>query len=237
MIQSKYINSGKWISGILFLLSIITCSCNNDFLDTQIPSNRVAGDSIMVLSDAGSFNYEFDMRSADGNWQLLQFPRWLEVSLKEGILNGNSKVNLQLTVNKQEIYVDLGLYSFPLIFNVDNVGLVENTVVLANVGEPEIKNTPSEITADYTFKGQYQIVNSGHGILIWKVVNKPEWLQLNVTEGILNSHESGIWNYSIDVTGLKPGDYSGQVEIQSNAGNQNFIINFHFTIQETGYYG
>jgi len=237
MIQSKYINSGKWISGILFLLSIITCSCNNDFLDTQIPSNRVAGDSIMVLSDAGSFNYEFDMRSADGNWQLLQFPRWLEVSLKEGILNGNSKVNLQLTVNKQEIYVDLGLYSFPLIFNVDNVGLIENTVVLANVGEPEIKNTPSEITADYTFKGQYQIVNSGHGILIWKVVNKPEWLQLNVTEGILNSHESGIWNYSIDVTGLKPGDYSGQVEIQSNAGNQNFIINFHFTIQETGYYG
>ena len=235
--HTKYINSGKWIPGILFLLSVIINSCNNDFLDTQMPSNHVAGDSIMVMSDAESFNYEFDMHSSEGNWQLLQFPRWLNVSPKEGTLNGNSKVNLQFTVNKQEIYVDLGLYSFPLIFNVDNTGLVENTVVLANVGEPEIKNTPAEITADYTFKGQYQVVNSGHGILIWQVINKPKWLQLDVTEGILNSHESGIWNYSIDVTGLKPGNYSGQVEIQSNANNQNFVINFHFTIQETGYYG
>ncbi|MCG6190802.1 BACON domain-containing protein [Maribellus maritimus] len=224
---------------VLFsILSFVVISCGNEFLDTQMPSNYIDGDSIVVMSDVGSFEYEFDMLSAGpGDWKLFQFPIWLDISPKDGMLNGNSRVNFQFTVNKQEMYVDLGLYAFPLIFDVENVGLVENTVVLANVGEPEINETPSEINADYTFKGQYQIVNSGHGILMWQVVHKPNWLQLNVTEGILNSHEYGIWDYSIDPSGFEAGEYSGQVEIQSNASEQNFIINFNFTIQETGYYG
>jgi hypothetical protein len=239
----KTILSKKNISDIKFfvlfsLFSVAVASCSNDFLDTQTPSEYIPGDSIIVMSDTDPFSYEFNMHSSgSGNWQLFQFPRWLEISPKEGTLHGDSKVNFQFSVNQQEIYVGLGLYSFPLTFYVETVGLVENTVVLANVGEPEITDTPSEITADYTFNGQYQIVNSGHGILFWQVVNKPNWLQLDVTEGVLNSHEYGIWNYSIDVSGMEPGNYSGQVEIQHNAGDQNFVIHFYFTIQETGYYG
>jgi len=220
------------------VLTGLVFSCSNDFLDMQYPTNYIPGDSLFVMSDVPSFEHALDMRnSKPANWKLFQFPKWLEITPKEGSANPGASVNLQFSVTKNEMYFDLGIFALPLVFEVEDVGLVQHTVVVWNVGEPEISNTPSVIEVDYTLQGMYQIVNSGHGILLWEVVNKPAWLTLETTEGMLNAHEYGIWHYSVNPEGLEPGDYSGKVEIRSNASASTFFIDFKFTIDEMGFYG
>jgi len=204
----------------------------------QYPSNYIAGDTIFVMSDIQSFEQEINLQNTEtASWKLYQFPRWLEINPKEGTANPGSGVNFQFSIKENEMYFGLGIFALPLVFEVENVGLVQHTVVVWNVGEPEISNTPSLIEVDYTLQGMYQIDNSGYGILLWEVVNKPDWLMLETTEGILGAHENGIWQYAIHPEGLEPGDYSGKVEIWNNASGASYFIEFKFTIEETGYYG
>lgn len=227
----------KFVFGLLILIGLLA-SCSNDFLDTKYPTDYVEGDSIFVMSDVRSFEQEIDMRNTEtASWKLYQFPRWLEVNPKEGTANPGSRVNFHFSVNKNEMYFDLGIFSLPLVFEVEDVGLVQHTVVVWNVGEPDISNTPPVIEVDYTLQGMYQIINSGYGILLWEVVNKPDWLTLETTEGMLNAHEYGIWQYTIDSEDLEPGDYSGKVEIRHNASPSSYFIEFKFTIEESAYYG
>lgn len=238
--KASYSNN-KPHSKLVFFLAIITgllASCSNDFLDMQYPSEYVTGDTLYVMSDVQSFEYEINMHNTGpAFWKLYQFPRWLEVSPKEGTAYPGSGVKFQFRVKENEMYFGLGIFSLPLVFEVENVGLVQHTVVVWNVGEPEISNTPAVIEVDYTLQGMYQIINNGYGILLWEVVNKPSWLTLETTEGILDAHEYGIWQYAINPEGLEPGDYSGKVEIWNNASNTSYFIEFKFTVEETGYYG
>ncbi len=227
----------KLVFGLLILIGLLA-SCSNDFLDMQYPSNYIAGDTIFVMSDIQSFEQEINLQNTEpASWKLYQFPRWLEINPKEGIANPGSRVNFQFSIKENEMYFGLGIFALPLVFEVENVGLVQHTVVVWNVGEPEISNTPSLIEVDYTLQGMYQIDNSGYGILLWEVVSKPDWLMLETTEGILGAHEYGIWQYAIHPEGLEPGDYSGKVEIWNNASGASYFIEFKFTIEETGYYG
>ena len=237
LMQIKNLAGLKLVCFLLVLIGLLA-GCSNDFLDTKYPTDYVEGDSIFVMSDVQSFEQELDMRNTEtASWKLFQFPRWLEVSPKEGTVNPGSGVNFHFSINKNEMYFDLGIFALPLVFEVENVGLVQHTVVVWNVGTPEISTTPKIIEADYTLQGMYQIINSNYGILLWEVVNKPTWLTLETTEGMLGAHEYGIWHYSINSEGLEPGDYSGKLEIRHNASPSSYFIEFKFTIEESAYYG
>ena len=226
--------------GVFFLILLygLVVSCSNDFLEMGYPTEYITGDTLYVMSDAEYFEQEINMRnSASASWKLYQFPRWLEVNPKKGTVHPGSAVKFQFSIKENEMYFGLGIFALPLVFEVEDVGLVQHTVVVWNVGEPDISNTPSVIEADYSLQGMYQIVNRAYGILFWEVVNKPEWLTLETTEGILNAHDYGIWHYVIDPKGLEPGDYSGVVEIRNNSTTSSYFIEFKFTIEKTGYYG
>lgn len=233
----KYKSHSKLVFGLLILVGLLS-SCSNDFLDMQYPSNYIAGDTIWVMSDIPGFDQEINMHNTEtASWKLYQLPRWLEVNPKAGIANPGTGVNFQFSIKENEMYFGLGIFALPLVFEVEDVGLLQHTVVVWNVGEPEISKTQSVVEVDYTLQGMYQIDNSGYGILLWEVINKPDWLTMETTKGILNAHEYGIWHYAIHPEGLEPGDYSGKVEILNNASNASYFIEFKFTIEEIGYYG
>ncbi len=222
----------------LFVAFIIgVSSCSNDFLETKYPGIVPDSDTIFITNQTTDFDLELDMQASTGNWKLFQFPNWLEINPKEGMLNNNPKVNFHFSLRKDYLNLELGYHIYPLVFDVDNKGLIDKTMVIFNFGTPEIINTPALIDVEYHLQGKYMIKNSGYGILDWRVASKPSWLHLQTMEGWLNQHEYGIWDFRIDATGLKPGFYSGVVEIESNAQELNFIIQFNFTIEKTGYYG
>ena len=223
---------------IVLTSGMMATSCSNDFLEMQYPSANIEGDTLFVLSQAGNFSYDLDMKNRETvSWQLLQYPRWMDITPKEGIAEADAPVKLHFTINEHELFFGLGLYSFPLIFNVEKMGLVQHTIVIFNAGQPDISTTQTVIEADYTLEGIYQINNSGYGILMWEVVSQPDWLTLQSDNGILHEYQYSAWHYSIDPTGLEAGEHSGTVEIKSNASATSFFIEFRFTVDEKRYYG
>ncbi|MBW6536869.1 MAG: hypothetical protein K0B11_17815 [Mariniphaga sp.] len=96
ILQSKFVFFLVVIAGLL-------ASCSNDFLDTQYPTEYVAGDTIFVMSDVERFELEIDMQNSEpASWKLFQFPRWLEVNPKEGTVMPGSEVKFQFRIKETE---------------------------------------------------------------------------------------------------------------------------------------
>lgn len=216
----------------LALLFAVLASCSNDFLEYTPPEIHFTEDTLFVTNDAKHFRHPVYLNnSVASSWSIYQFPRWLEISPKQGEVDAGSPVELNFDVLREEMLFDLGVYSFPLAFNVEQVGVVVQTVVILNYGIPEIIQTPSVVEADASLQGTYTVINSGYGILFWQIINKPQWLTIYPIEGSLGPYDYGIWEYSINAEGLGPGNYSGKVEILTNTEKEYFSIEFRFSVR------
>lgn len=74
---------------------------------------------------------------------------------------------------------------------------------------------------------EFSIENSGSGTLEWSVSESPEeaWItNISPQSGTLSSQESANVTLEVDRTGLGNGSYSGDLTINSNAGNKNLAI-------------
>ena len=64
---------------------------------------------------------------------------------------------------------------------------------------------------------QVSIANAGSGALNWTVTKDVDWLTVNPASGIAPSNV----NVSVDIAGLSPDTYEGQITIDAGAGTQN----------------
>ncbi len=211
--------------GLLVFMALSFGSCDDSFLEVESPNLLETGDTLFVWNQAEPFNVTFDFNSPGaGKWRLYQYPKWLEISPKEGSVRKNAAEILYFSINRDQIYLDYGLYTFPLSFYVEGAGLVNYTVAFFNLGNPTIEVWPSNLEIEGASTGYFSIQNGGNGILLWEITHSPTWLNFVKKQGTINQWYSEDVSYTVDAAGLEQGDYQGVVEIASNATEESYKL-------------
>jgi len=223
--KTKILANNRFVILIVALIGLFIYSCDNSFLDeNQMPDYTELQDTIFVTSYASSFQIDFTFNTDKAcNWRLVQFPLWMTPSELEGKKDVSASASIQFTVYDENIMVDLGLYSFPLVFDIDGKQMVGYTVILANLGHPYINVSRTSVPFENTLTNSIEISNNSYGILSWWISSKPAWLKTDNSSGLIEQYQSSLLEMTVDLNGLEPGDYSGTMVIQSNAENQSNV--------------
>jgi len=201
--------------GVLFLVS-----CSNDFLkQEQIAADPVA-DTIRMTSmeslKAVSFSIE---KAGNSHWRVLQLPKWINITPMEGFFS-NGKSSFQVELLDKNSIPQWGVLNLPLVFEVDGIGYVQYPFQLLNWGNPQTGLSTYNLTLNYQSAGVFTLHNTGGGILIWEVKNKPSWITLSEQSGYLNANSALPINLSITRDNMAKGDYSGEIVIATNSNAQ-----------------
>ncbi|MDR2691612.1 MAG: hypothetical protein LBB73_04840, partial [Dysgonamonadaceae bacterium] len=222
----KIIFSG--ITGLLF-------SCSNDFLYEQsLTKEEMANgtanvqSSIVVSPDWDAEDYPVICPDAkDASFRIVKKPDWLIVGSLEGkFTKGVTFVNC--SAEKVKSFAAIGIYNDFLAIEDENGREYLVQVAYINEGNPRIETYPGNIDFSENYQPELQIINSGEGILIWQVVECPEWLQLDVAPNnpymqSNNGMPSGIMYQgamplflSFNFSGNIPEKLTGEIVIASN---------------------
>jgi len=162
--------------------------------------------------------------NTNAHWQIAQYPTWLKLSELEGDFS-NGETTIDLKVPNKYLIQQLGLINAPLIFEVEGLGLVQFPFQILNYGYPESFYNTDHLTIEHRTKNAFYIQNSGQGILSWKITNKPDWLTISKSNGLLSSSEEVILSVNVSRENLAIGTYSGLITIQTNSPEQIKTIN------------
>jgi hypothetical protein len=219
----KTIFSG--IIGLLFL------SCNNDFLyenSLTFDGTTTAQSTIVVSPDWDAEDYPVVCPAAkNANFRITGKPDWLTVGSLDGkFTNGTALINCSAT--KVADFAAIGIYYEFMTIEDENGGKYAIQVAYINEGNPRIE-TPENIGINANnHQAMLRIVNQSEGILIWQVVECPEWLQLDfpnnpymqsndgMPSGLLLKDVSTELYLSLIFSGNISQKMTGQVVIASN---------------------
>lgn len=219
--------SGLWIS-----------SCSNDFLDENyFPIQYSSADTLFFTNYSTSSQIAIDLKTTGNReWRIHQYPKWLNINPKKGVLSNGSMVELTFDINHQNFNQGLGYYIYPLVFEIEDAGLLTTTAVYANFGNPTIQINPTSITLENTLSGEFEILNRGDGILFWEITDQPNWLNVDITNGTLEQHFHVFVKYTADIRNLEPGDYNEYITINNNV-NSSMRIPVSLKVNAQGYNG
>jgi hypothetical protein len=166
----KYIVAGLFLS--------VTFSCSDDFLSDDVPPFLENGEyAIYIIPGAGSVEIPINFPDA-GNaaFSLSGVPHWLHISSTSGqFVNGVAFITCSASVNNE--FAECGLYNVIMTINVESVGKYSIPVYYINEGTPVIGTSGDlSIGMEYSEWQALDIYNKGKGILIWEIIEYPEWL-------------------------------------------------------------
>jgi hypothetical protein len=205
-------------------------SCNNDFLnENQVVTNEMY-DTIYISNLSQPFNVTVQLpTSGNDEYQIVQLPQFIDISPLQGTLN-NGSVMLHFDLKEEKIPVGTGSYIMPLTFEVAQLGLISYNLVFYNLGNPTIEASPSAFYLENNKSGSFELVNHGDGILVWEIAGKPGWLEISKDNGVLESHFMETVSFTVDHSDLSPGDYTGSIQIISNATNGTYYIQVNIKV-------
>lgn len=229
--MQKYIN--QITSSILFLLVLITFgSCSNDFLNVKQTVELQLQDTILMTNLDPQLAVNFNLQDAGNkHWRIQQFPAWLTVSPLEGNFS-DSKSSFQLQIPVENAIPQWGMFSIPLVFEVEGFGLVQYPFHFINFGRPNIGYNPKNMVLDHQSSGIITIENWGEGIMVWEIKDKPAWLTVSKQNGYLEPGKSEQLTVLISRGNLAKGDYSGQINIAVIAVEENLKINVSMKVTD-----
>jgi hypothetical protein len=213
-ILNKAIHS--WILLFTGIMGLLMSSCNSDFLETQSLNTIQSNDTIFLTNKSGMVNFEMKVPGAgNASWRILQYPTAFNFEPFEGKMGNNSSV-ISIVPSPDGDQYGYGYFQFPLVIDVEGIGLVEYPIVYLNFGNPAMYVYPS-VDLGESESGSINIENQGGGILLWEIISKPDWMNLSRSQGVMESTGYDVVMFTVDRTGLEPGPHAGYVQIASNA--------------------
>ncbi len=228
----------KLISGVFIIgFGLWISSCNNAFLsETDLPEIYSSADTILVTSGIDSFSLDLDIGASNGSWRLYQFPQWLDITPKEGILNSSSIVNFKFVIDHNITKHEYGLFIYPLVFQIEEMKLEQKTIAFLDYGKPSIDVFPRSLYLETYLKGEISISNNNNGLLFWEVTHKPSWLSFNATSDVYLPYTTYPYKYKVITTNLEQGNYNDSIVIKNSAGTD-MIIPVVLKIANLGFNG
>jgi hypothetical protein len=184
--------------------------------------------TIVVSPDWDAEDYPVVCPAAkDANFRITGKPDWLIVGSLDGkFTNGTALINCSAT--KVEDFAAIGIYCEFMTIEDENGEKYAIQVAYINEGNPRIE-TPENISINANNpQAMLRIVNQSEGILIWQVVECPEWLQLDFPNNPYMQSNDGMPSglllkdapvelfLSFNFSGNISEKMSGQVVIASN---------------------
>jgi len=159
---------------------LIAFSCSNNFLkDGQDLSTTTVSSEIFIFPEWGTADYDINVPSAgNAKFTVVQTPVWLHVNSTSGqFVNDYAYINC--SANLQKDYSASGFYNASLILNIEGIGKVLVPVAYVSEGNPVI-STETDFTphVDSAYFVSLTVGNMGDGILLWKIIEKPEWITI-----------------------------------------------------------
>jgi hypothetical protein len=196
----------QYISLCLFVL--LAFSCNNDFL-TEKP---VFSTDASVLSDiyvapeweANECHIQYN-GAGNAKFSVVNAPEWLNI-LSSGQFY-NDLATVRCSANRHNEFSGVGIYNSIMTIEIEGQGKVAVPVAYVVEGNPVIETVNKiNLTYNYGAATSLSIKNRGAGILLWAIVECPEWLAID---------------YSMDTpsTGLLPQNAESSVYISCKEQN------------------
>lgn len=157
------------------------------------------------------------------SWTVSKNQPWLTVTPSSGSTETETDL---INVAVDRTGYNPGNYSdiISIITN-SNAASISALMVVASTQSPQLTVAPDSY--DYgTSESSHQFVvsNSGIGTLEWTAISNTSWLSMDVTSGSIESG-TNIINVTVDRFELQAGDYSGNISVSSNGGNQMITVN------------
>jgi len=168
-------------------LCFIAFSCSNDFLKNE-PDLSTNADMTIYISpewDAADYSVHIPM-AGNAKFNVIKSPDWLQVNTPSGqFTNDYALINCSASTCKD--YSEIGIYNTSMILEIEGKGKSFVPISYITEGNPVIETaTNVDLQYDYySYNSQavFTIRNTGEGILVWGVSEKPEWLTINFSTG------------------------------------------------------
>lgn len=204
-------------------------TCKDDYLtktDTMIPIESI----IYVLPDRAPNSYQVVLgKATNAKYSIESAPEWLKLDTKTGqFVNGVTY--LSCSAIKQDNFSNAGIYNATIILHVEGVGLCFIQVGYINEGFPTIESNTKNIDFSSTDKSIITLTNHSEGILIWEVVEYPEWVNLSVHTGYTLSNSTSITEATFSPVLPDMNSSKGTIVIANNSLNsQEYEIEVNYT--------
>ncbi len=208
----------NFLAAAILLFAVISCS--NDFLNQEATVANPVRDTIRMTSLETSKEVNFNLpKAGNAHWRVFQLPSWAKITPMEGNFS-DGKSTFQIEIADKTAISQWGILNLPLAFDVEGIGYVQYPFQLFNLGNPQAGLSTNELALNYQSTGSFTLHNTGGGILLWEVKNKPAWATVSENEGLLNANSSLTLNIMISRDKLAKGDYSGEILIATNSMSQ-----------------
>jgi hypothetical protein len=225
----KYIFTG-------FIL-LIAFSCNNDFLNDKPGFSIDASvlSDIYVSPDWEATECHIQCYGAgNAKFSIVNAPQWLNIS-QSGQFNKDTAI-VTCSANTYSEFSGVGIYNSIMTIDIQGRGKVAVPVAYVIEGNPVIECASNLTLSNYNGASVPLVIkNNGNGILIWNIVECPDWIQINSGLPVIENHV--VASYSertievlVDVWKLMDADtMNGRIVLVSNGKNQPVtVVNLTF---------
>lgn len=215
------------ISTLFF--TVFIHSCSDDFLTEgwKPPewSTVIITPCIYVLPDEDAKPCVIGWEEAgNADFTIVSKPYWLKVeSMKGKFMNGIAEITCS-AIRNNLFTEDQWIYVAIMTLEVDGIGNVFVEVGYNN-GRPGYPSDPVFVrnNSEIIDFGMYETLksvyfgNKGNSVLIWKVIDCPEWINLEKEIDFL--YRPKLITFTCNRSGLDEGDYEGVLKITTNEKN------------------
>ena len=217
------------------IILALSVSCNDDFIKKDMGLSRDVS-SIVISPDWEAQGYMVYCEGAgNAKFTVANAPEWLDISMS-GQFTDDVAI-LICKANPHSDFSNVGFYHASIILSIEGIGNQFVPVSYIIEGNPVIE-IEDHLIIKYNTKNNLSLTvkNTGHGssILLWSVVQLPEWLSLvgsdgkiipieNYPIGILQTGKEETFRFIYNPDFSFSGNLSGKIVINSNDKNKSVI--------------
>jgi len=218
---------------------LVAFACSNNFL-SEVPEGSflTTTSEILISPEWEAADYSVYVPMAGYSYfDILQTPVWLTVQSRTGQFT-NNQTTINCRASKHSDFPGTGIYKSSIVLYIEGQGKITIPVAYITEGNPAIE-TENTVILPYTgYFGSFPLTikNRGEGILLWTIVEKPEWIAINDLFSVTNpprySSSFAISSFnefnfmlSYDFESLNPNDLTGKrIVIASNDKNKSQTV-------------
>jgi len=157
-------------------------------------------------------------------WQVTKNANWISTNPTTGSTTTETdEVTVQISRDGQAVGKHEGRVTLS-----SNAGTREVAVSM-EVVSPKLTVSPTSLSFGTTSTEKtFSIRNTGSGTLTWTISDDKSWISVSPTSGTTTTETENI-TVSVNRQGLSAGSYSGEVRVNSNAGNQTISVSVSVT--------
>ncbi|SHF40303.1 hypothetical protein SAMN05444274_10591 [Mariniphaga anaerophila] len=211
---------------ILFFAVLLLFACNDEFLNESLDVSDVGASMIIISPTWTAGDYMFSINGAgSADFEIVSKPHWLKVDSNTGtFINGMAIIHCEADVEPR--FSELGIYADQMLVSVNDKKYAVPLYYITE-GDPSVEVIKT-LEVNYSGETKLKISNKGDGILVWDIVDMPEWLEVNLDGFVpmsvfLGRDADAYVPFTVNVEKAINSGLSGTIVLQTNDRNNLMI--------------